>query len=114
MINCNLNSLLSIFIFFLLNSCAKQNNMPIDRFALVTRHNIEINRVDTLASLTAGNGEFAFTTDITGLQTFYKEYENGMPLGTQSNWGWHSNPNTENYKREECEKWFDFQGRKVP
>ena len=105
-----------ILSVFLMVSCSqsKNNNKPIDRYALVHRHNIEITKIDTLASLSVGNGEFAFTTDITGLQTFYKEYEKGMPLGTQSNWGWHSNPNIHQYKREECEKYFDFQGRKVP
>ena len=40
--------------------------------------------VDTLGSLSVGNGEFAFTVDVSGLQTFYKEYENGISLGIQS------------------------------
>ena len=39
-----------------------------------------------------GNGEFAFTADITGLQTFPEKYEQGIPLCTQSQWGWHSIP----------------------
>ena len=42
----------------------------IDRHALVTRHNVTINKPDPLAPLSLGNGEFAFTADITGLQTF--------------------------------------------
>ena len=41
----------------------------IDRHALVTRHNVTINKPDPLATLSLGNGEFAFTADITGLQT---------------------------------------------
>jgi hypothetical protein len=86
----------------------------IDRFALVSRHNILIESPDTLASLSVGNGDFAFTTDITGLQTFYKEYENGVTLGTQSNWGWHTFPNTENFQLSECTKYSDYRGRKVP
>lgn len=69
---------------------------------------------DTLASLSVGNGEFAFTTDVTGLQTFYKEYENGVTLGTQSNWGWHTFPITENYQVMESAKYSDYRGRKVP
>ena len=52
----------------------------IDRKALVTRHNVQISAIDTLASLTVGNGAFAFTVDATGLQTFPKEYQNGIPL----------------------------------
>src|SRR6185436_17324071 len=38
------------------------------------------------------NGEFAFTADITGLQTFPREYNTAMPLCTMSHWGWHSSP----------------------
>jgi len=73
----------------------------IDRKALVTRHNVQITTIDTLASLTVGNGAFAFTVDATGLQTFPKKYQHGIPLGTQSEWGWDSYKNTNNYKFSE-------------
>src|SRR5882762_2386011 len=43
---------------------------PIDREALVTRHNPVVRKIDYDAPLTVGNGGFAFTADITGLQTF--------------------------------------------
>lgn len=85
----------------------------IDRRTLVSRHNILVESPDTLASLSVGNGNFAFTTDITGLQTFYKEYENGVTLGTESNWGWHTFPNIENYNIMETAKYWDYRGRKV-
>ena len=42
--------------------------------------------------LSVGNGEFAFTVDISGLQTFSREYEDKMPVATMSNWGWHTSP----------------------
>jgi len=48
--------------------------------------------IDTLAPLSLGNGEFAFTGDVTGLQTLQREYENAMPLCTLSQWGWHTQP----------------------
>ena len=76
----------SIFLLFALASVgclSAQKPSKIDRFGLVSRHNILVEQPDTLASLSVGNGEFAFTTDLTGLQTFYKEYENGVTLGTQ-------------------------------
>jgi len=86
----------------------------IDRQALVQRHNVKISRADTLASLTVGNGAFAFTVDATGLQTFPENYKRGVPLGTQSEWGWHSFPNTGNYKYEETLKTFNLNGKNVP
>jgi len=105
-----------IFIVALTLAGCQSGRIPskIDRFALVSRHNILVEQPDTLASLSVGNGEFAFTTDVTGLQTFYKEYENGVTLGTQSNWGWHTFPNKENYRLSECTQYSDYRGRKVP
>lgn len=85
----------------------------IDRYALVTRNNPHVTAIDTMASLTVGNGRFAFTADVTGLQTFPEIYSNGVPLGTMSDWGWHSFPNTEGYRFEETLKEYDFgRGRK--
>ncbi|HEY1022471.1 MAG TPA: hypothetical protein VGE06_09150, partial [Flavisolibacter sp.] len=42
----------------------------INRKALVTRHNVVVTKADSLTSLTVGNGKFAFTVDVTGLQSF--------------------------------------------
>lgn len=85
----------------------------IDRKALVQRHNIKITKPDTLSSLTIGNGKFAFTVDVTGLQTFPVEYSKGIPLGTQSEWGWHSFTNTAGYKREEALRTYHLNGRDI-
>ena len=55
---------------------------PINREALVKRHNVAVRKVDPTAPLTVGNGQFAFTVDVTGLQTFGDfYYKNGIPLG---------------------------------
>ena len=51
-----------------------------------------VRKLDPLSPLSVGNGEFAFTADITGLQTFSWEYEQSMPLCTMSQWGWHTTP----------------------
>ncbi len=64
---------------------------PIDRHALVQRHHPVLRRADVLAPLSVGNGEFAFTADITGLQTFPEAYR-PVPLCTQAQWGWHTSP----------------------
>ena len=88
---------------------------PIDRQALVGRNCPHIASLDTLSSLTVGNGGFAFTVDATGLQTFPERYRLGVPLGTQSQWGWHSFPNTEGFTPEETLAEYDFgRGRKEP
>ena len=78
-----------------------QGTGRIDRETVVSRHNPHLQSVDTMSAFTVGNGHFAFTVDVTGLQTFPKVYSNGMPLGTMSDWGWHSFPNVNGYKPEE-------------
>lgn len=87
-------ALLSSVVFFI--RCGERS-APIDRFALVSRHNVVLNKVDTLGSLSVGNGEFAFTVDVSGLQSFPDVYENGIPLGTQSQWAWHKIPTDQSY-----------------
>ena len=42
---------------------------PIDRRALVSRADVRVSSIDTGAFLSVGNGETAFTADVTGLQT---------------------------------------------
>lgn len=86
----------------------------IDRKALVARHTVHVTRFDSMASLSVGNGEFAFTVDPTGLQTFPDLYTHGVSLGTQSQWGWHSFPNTRQYRLEESYKNYPSHGREVP
>ncbi len=103
----------SLFVFFSCSDTEKEID-KIDRFSLVTRHNVMINEFDSLNSLTVGNGEFAFTVDATGLQTFPEIYENGVCLGTMSEWGWHSFPNISDYKRDETFKYYEVEGREVP
>ncbi len=105
-----------VFIITTLTACSSSEKsfVKIDRFALITRHNVFNNEFDSLSSLSVGNGKFAFTVDATGLQTFPELYENGVCLGTQSEWGWHSFPNTENYRLEETYQYFEVEGRKIP
>lgn len=80
---------------------------PIDRHALVTRHNVTLTRFDGDRPLQVGNGEFAFGMDVTGLQTF-------APFNTMSHWGWHSAPlpagqSVKDYRRQV----WDTHGRPV-
>ena len=80
----------------------------IDRHAVVSRNNPVITKVDTLASLSVGNGHFATTVDVTGLQSYPIRYRNGVPLCAMSDWGWHQYPNTKDLRPSESEKAFDF------
>ena len=102
--------LLIIISLFSISLSAQQK---INRKALVNRHNVQITAIDTLASLTVGNGAFAFTVDATGLQTFPKKYQHGIPLGTQSEWGWDSYKNTNNYKFSETLRDYKQYGRDI-
>lgn len=85
-------------------------SQKINRKEVVSRHHVIVKSVDTLASLTVGNGKFAFTVDATGLQSFPEYYAKGVPLGTQSEWGWHSFPNTGEIKFSETLKPYNFNG----
>jgi hypothetical protein len=70
---------------------------PIDRLALVMRHSPTITRIDPAAPFMVGNGNLAFTADITGLQTFPGQYSALVPLLIESQWGWHSFPNPQHF-----------------
>jgi protein-glucosylgalactosylhydroxylysine glucosidase len=87
---------------------------PIDRLALVTRHHPTLTSLDVESPFSVGNGEFAFTVDATGLQTFAEQYEATIPLGTLSQWGWHTAPNPGRWHIDTFAfKTFDSHGRAV-
>ena len=89
--------------------------MLMDRYRIVARHNVRRTSADPLEPLTVGNGEFAFTADVTGLQTFPSFHADGMRLGTQAQWAWHTAPNPESYALEESfEDHSTAAGRSVP
>lgn len=77
---------------FLATPAALAAPRSVDRAALVRRHNPVLKDFDVRSPLSIGNGNFVFTADITGLQTFPERYANTLPLCTMSNWGWHENP----------------------
>lgn len=93
---------------FLASCVTPTKSDKIDREALVTRNNPHIVAFDSLSSLSVGNGEFAFTVDATGLQTFPEFCKLGVPLGTQSQWGWHSFDNWQKYCPEEALREYNF------
>ena len=93
---------------------AARAGKPIDRRALVTRHNVTLTsdsgakdrRWKGGAALQVGNGELAFAVDLTGLQNLHN-------LGTYSQWGWHSFPKPDGLKYEHALRELTFYGRKA-
>jgi hypothetical protein len=65
----------------------------IDRYKLITRHNPHYIKEEKQAPLSVGNGEFCFTADFTGLQTFFASFNDDatgvFPPCTMAEWGWH-------------------------
>ena len=82
----------------------------IDRAAVVARHAVRFvnprpivggqefctpnSSSSAFSQLTVGNGDFAFTADLTGLQSLNRSYGSnsdfGFPALTQASWGWHT------------------------
>jgi len=78
----------------------------IDRQSVVRRHGVELTVPDPAAALTVGNGDFAYTADITGMQTFAAFHDQAaaraagrlaVNTATMASWGWHSMPSQEEF-----------------
>ncbi len=78
----------------------------IDRRAVVARHNIVLTEPHPEHVLSVGNGDFAYTADVTGMQTFtaFHDASRAIEAGgvavntaTMSNWGWHEMPNPDGF-----------------
>jgi len=88
----------------------------IDRKKLISKHNPVLTSIATDSPLSVGNGDFAFTADITGMQSLYQHYkQNHFPLCTLSNWGWHTAPSQgQTFTMDDLiHTEYDYAGRKV-
>ncbi len=86
----------------------------IDRHALVARHDPQLRAVDPWAPLSVGNGQFCFTADVTGLQSFPEYYRaNGIGLETQARWSWHEDPNPHGYQLADTNQAYTAHGTTV-
>ncbi|MCR4903997.1 MAG: glycoside hydrolase family 65 [Butyrivibrio sp.] len=62
----------------------------IDRKSLIQKHNPHLEYIDLTSPFTIGNGNLAFTADVTGLQSLYDEYNSAfMPLTCMHKDAWH-------------------------
>ncbi|PPF87300.1 hypothetical protein C5E07_16720 [Pseudoclavibacter sp. RFBJ3] len=93
----------------------------INRLELVRRHNPRISTPDPQHVLSVGNGDFAYTADISGMQTFTRFHDpllavRGGPTtvntATMSTWGWHAMPNPDGFTLEDAMS--DHQTRRGP
>jgi hypothetical protein len=105
---------LLLALSFAVASKAADSPAPIDRRALVSRHNPVIRKLDVDAPLSVGNGGFAFTADITGLQTFAALYHRtGVPTETLGRWAWHTDPNPNHYTLQDAMRPYTAFGQTV-
>lgn len=87
----------------------------IDRYELVSGHDVVRTGPDPLEPLSVGNGELAFTVDVTGLQSLDSFHRGGMQLGTKSQWAWHTAPNLDEFDLDDSyEDYSSADGRAVP
>jgi len=96
---------------FLATPLALAAQGSLNRRAIVSRHNPTLKAFDPRSPLTVGNGEFCFTVDCTGLQTFPALYEKDLTLSTMSQRGWETSPNRPPGELRMTE--YDTYGRKV-
>lgn len=87
----------------------------INRKALIQKHNPTLATIETDSPLTVGNGELAFTADVTGMQTLYDTYHDAhMPLCTMSQWGWHTAPGSKAFTLDDVEHTaYPYDGREI-
>ncbi|MGV7207528.1 hypothetical protein ACLB1G_06705 [Oxalobacteraceae bacterium A2-2] len=86
----------------------------IDRQALVARHNPQLRAFDPMSPLSVGNGRFAYTADVTGLQTLPALYHGqGTPIETQARWSWHEDANPNHYQLSDANRDYTAWGRTV-
>ncbi len=85
----------------------------IDRQIVVSNFSPGVTNLDKSSPFTLGNGKFAFTADITGLQSFADDYFNaGFPLETKARWAWHTKFGKA-YDLAEASEEYDAYERKV-
>ncbi|WP_205600720.1 glycoside hydrolase family 65 [Gracilibacillus sp. YIM 98692] len=83
-----------------------------DRKRIVKKHHPIVTGVEKDAPLSIGNGNFGFSVDVTGLQSFPDAYE--TPLGTQSNWGWHHTGGKNQYTDQDISyQLYEYEDRKI-
>jgi hypothetical protein len=95
--------------------------MAIDRRSVVARHDVVLTAPDATLPLTVGNGDFACTVDITGMQTFTEFHDPRAAFlrpatntCTQTTWGWHEMPNPAGYTMAEATTEYDTPRGPVP
>jgi hypothetical protein len=88
------------------NRDRRTDRPAIDRHALVERHDVVLDAPHPEHVLTVGNGDFAFSADVTGMQTFTEYHDPvtavrsggaAINTATMTSWGWHEMPNPDGF-----------------
>ncbi|MGX1274879.1 hypothetical protein [Streptomyces phaeoluteigriseus] len=88
----------------------------INRQSVVRRHTVEYTAPDPSSVMTVGNGDFAFTADITGMQTFTSFHDQAaaraegrlaVNTATMTTWGWHEMPNPDGFVLQDAMSTYD-------
>jgi hypothetical protein len=83
----------------------------IDRESVVRRHCVELTSADPSCALSVGNGDFAYTADITGMQSFPAFHDQAtaraagrlaVSTATMTTWGWHSMPSEDRFTLDDA------------
>ena len=94
----------------------KNKQAPIDREALVDRNSPQVTAFDSLSIPVSRQRRVCLYGRCYRFADISPElHTKGVPLGTQSQWGWHEFTNPEAYRHEETLKDYDFgRGRMEP
>lgn len=96
----------AFFLIFVLTLVAYAAS--VDRYGVVSRHNVVTSEFMDKSPAQVGNGHFSFGVDPTGLQSF-------IPFNTLADWSWHSSPLPDGASPDQFEPtMLDSHGRQVP
>ncbi len=85
----------------------------IHREKLVRQFNPLLCEADFRSPLTLGNGDFAFTADVTGLQSLYRDYSEACPVLTMASDFWHESKEFDRKEAKITETVYRYENRKV-
>lgn len=106
-------SIYSLLFFSFIAVFGCKNKPDIDRYTLVTSHNIQNSAIDSFNTIPVGNGRYIFFADITGLQTLHTLTNSNTELSPLSVWCYDGIENEGKILVPDSLKPFLIHGRKI-